>query len=173
MNSPNIWVLFICLIHDLKNQSFWITHSPSSHHQKPRYSCLLWISKHHLQQCFLRSKANPHWWQMKLWQISCSGHRNSSLAFFTCLCYRLYPIQVWPTLLLMRKLMRSSLYPTNMLLDYVSYTMTRSKHQPLIKLTIFVLICPHQPPVVEDNLSFNMLYVNTRLHTNRTSCTTL
>lgn len=85
-------------------------------------------SKHHLQQCFLRSAVNPHWYQIKLWQISCSGHHNSSLAILSCLSYRSYPIPVWPTLILMHKLLLNTPIPTHMLLDSVSHIHTQSKH---------------------------------------------
>ena len=50
--------------------------------------CCLWNFMHHLHQYFLCSAVNPHWYQIKLWQSSCSGHYNSSLAVLPCLCHR-------------------------------------------------------------------------------------
>lgn len=74
--------------------------------------CRLWNSKHHLlHQWLLCSAVNPHWYQMKFWQISHSGHHNSSLAILSCLCYWSYPIPVWSTLILMHKPVHSVPHP--------------------------------------------------------------
>ena len=116
---------------------------------KSRDICPLWNSMHHLQQCFLCSAVNPHWYHIKLWQISCSGHHNSSLAVLSCPCYRSYPIPVWPTLLLlllllllMHKLLHSTPAPPttcSWMMSGYTHMHTESKQQLLIKLAMIAL----------------------------------
>ena len=102
-----------------------IDSSCSSSSSQVEILCPLWNSEHRLQQCFLRSAVNPHWYQIKLWQISCSGHHNSSLAILSCLCYRSYPIPVWPYSHPHAQASAQHPHPTYTLLDDVSDTHTK------------------------------------------------
>lgn len=82
---------------------------------------------------------------MTLWQISCSGHHNSSLAILSCLCNRSYLIPVWSSLLLICKLLHSTLATQR-------HKVNTNSWSSLLSLCI---ICLHQPPVVDSNSSFN------------------
>lgn len=93
----------------------------------------------------LCSEENPHCRRIK--QQICSGHHNSSLGILSRRYYRLYPIPVCPSLILLHKLLHNT--------------------------SLLSLYCHHQPAVVDNNSSLNMLSLNTRLHTARASCTTL
>lgn len=92
--------------------------------------------KLHASSTSVPSTVNPHWYQIKLWQISCSGHHNSSLAVLPCLCHRSYPIPVWPTLILMHTLQQN----TGRQLHAGIHT--QSKHHFQLTITVLYLSPP-------------------------------
>lgn len=98
--------------------------------------CCLWNFMHHLHQCSLCSAVNPHWYQIKLWQSSCSGHYNSSLAVLPCLCHRSYPIPVWPTLIHMHTLRQNTGHQLH------TGVLTQSKHHLQLTVTVLYLSPP-------------------------------
>lgn len=77
----------------------------------------------------LCTEVNPHCRRIKR-QI-CSRHHNSSLGILSCRCYRLYPIPVCPSLILLHKLF----CPTQV---YYHYTVITSQ---LLWTTIHPSIC--------------------------------